>query len=251
MPEPKSPNAPERVAPAAEAQPAAKKPAARRSRRKPAAKKAAASKPAAKKPAAKKPAAKKPAAKKPAAKNPAAEKPAAESDAPERFDLLLIPENPSVRVHDGLAGSVIRYLATTRVLEPVEEALHKDWVEVYCKPGASAHEPFVKGAYQEDAPPFLEACVRWSTPPTEIPTGGDPILAHFVLEFRGCLFREPLGPFRKKFKDLMRFRPHILVRPHAGLPPHREVAPEDAREETKRLSRGSGGGLAGTRVEEW
>ena len=48
----------------------------------------------------------------------------------------------------------------------------------------------------------------------------------------------------------MKSRPVVSTRPHVSLPEHKEVDPEDAPKD-KKLNRGPGAGLAGTRVEEW
>lgn len=168
-----------------------------------------------------------------------------------RYDVVVLFERPDTRIADGTAEALLRDMATRRIIKPVAEALHKDWVEVYCEPGPSAHEPFVRGTYEEDEPPFLEACVRWGTEPVELEDAAGRVGVYFYLEFRGCLFQEPMGPFRKHFRDVTYHRAQVGWRPHTELPPHKEVSEEDKRVAKERLKRGGSGGLAGTAVEEW
>ena len=63
-----------------------------------------------------------------------------ETNAPDdkRYDLFVVPEIPGSRISEGQVDSLIRTLAVMRIIRPVEEALHKDWCEVYCEPGPSS-----------------------------------------------------------------------------------------------------------------
>ena len=169
----------------------------------------------------------------------------------ERYDVIILFERADTKIADGTAEALLRDMATRRIVTPVDEALHKDWVEVYCEPGPSAHTPFVRGVYEEKEPPFLEACVRWGQEPTELTGLGGSVDVYFFVEFRGCLYKEPLGLFRTHFKDVTYHRAQVSSRPHTELPPHREVSEEDKRVLKERLKRGPAAGLAGTQVEEW
>lgn len=167
-----------------------------------------------------------------------------------RYDVLIVPNNPNQRFAPGLGGSLVRYLAARRIAIPTEEAVAETWAEVYCEPGASAHEPFVRGAYASDVPIYHEACVRFGSKRAELE--GYPVAPYFYVEFRGCIFKEPLGQFRKQFVDLMQVRPKVLVRPHEALPPHAEVSEEEQPIERKKVWEREGNvGKAGTGVEEW
>lgn len=41
-----------------------------------------------------------------------------------------------------------------------DEAIAKEWTEVYAKPGPTAHEMFVRGAFASDLEPYVELVVR-------------------------------------------------------------------------------------------
>ena len=167
-----------------------------------------------------------------------------------RYDVTIYVQNPHTVLGEGIAVSLLKNLAAGRMILPSAEAVHKDWVEVYCDPGPCAHDPFVKHTYEGEHPVFHEAVIRWGTVPADAKEAGDRSPIYFYFQFRGALFEEPLGPFRKRFKDIMKSRPVITSRPHVALPEHKEVDPEDAPK-NKRLKRGPGPGTAGTRVEEW
>jgi len=167
-----------------------------------------------------------------------------------RYDITVYVQNPHTVLGEGIAVALLKSLATGRIVLPFAEAIHKDWVEVYCKPGPSAHDPFVKHTYEGEHPVFHEAVFRWGTVPADAEEAGGRSPIYFYLQFRGVLFEEPLGPFRKRFLDIMKSRPMITTRPHVALPEHKEVDPEDAPKD-KKLKRGPGAGTAGTRVEEW
>ncbi len=62
-----------------------------------------------------------------------------------RYDLALVPAHRSRAVADRAGGDFIRHLAALRIIRPIDESVHEDWVEVYCEPGESAHDPFMKG----------------------------------------------------------------------------------------------------------
>ncbi|MFT7622247.1 MAG: hypothetical protein ACI9WU_001415 [Myxococcota bacterium] len=169
--------------------------------------------------------------------------------APNRFDLIFFPED--LRKVAPLAGeAVLRYLATERVGLPYAEAIAETWVEVYCKPGPSAHTPFVKGGWGDDTDVmFEEMMVRFGEKPIALPFGMEGETTFYV-EFRGCLFEDSMGKFKSKFKDILHVRPASHTRKFEGLPEHL-VVPEDEQPIDKRKKKGPRGGVAGTRVEEW
>ncbi len=156
-----------------------------------------------------------------------------------------------MKVGTGAADSLIRYLATTRVSVPVDEAVAHTWVEVYGEAGPSAHDAFImKGEYQNEEALFHECLVRFGTAPTSPGYGADTVGIFFFVEFRGCLFERPSGRFLVKLKDILRFQPELFTRAHESVPAHATV-PEDEKPKDMRLKRQSLGGPAGTRVEEF
>lgn len=173
------------------------------------------------------------------------------SDNTQRHDILLVPPQRTMKVGTGAADSLIRYLATTRIAVPVDEALAHTWGEVYSEAGPSAHDAFIrKGEYQSDEALFHECVVRFGTAPCSPGYGTDTDGVHFYLEFRGCLFDKPSGRFLVKIKDILRFQPDLFTREHESLPAHATV-PDDEKPKDLRLKRRGLGGPAGTRVEEF
>ena len=166
-----------------------------------------------------------------------------------RYDVLLVPENLDRLIAPRGGEAYMRYLATARVCRPTDEAIAEEWVEVYCQPDASSHEPFVIGGYSSDEPVYLEAAVRLGAKPVEIPFGVEGQKVNFFIEFRGCIFDTVMGKFLNRFKEILYVRPRVFVREHTALTPHREV-PEDEIPIGKPKSK-AGPGNAGTRVEEW
>lgn len=173
------------------------------------------------------------------------------SDETPRYDILMVPPQRQMKVGKGAAESLIRYLATTRVAVPIDEAVAHTWVEVYSEAGPSAHDAFVrKGEYQSDDAIF-EACnIRFGTEATSAGYTKDTERVYFYLEFRGCTFERTSGRFLVKLKDILRFQPDVIVRPHDGARAHAVVAEEDKPKDL-RLKRRSLGGQAGTHVEEF
>ena len=167
------------------------------------------------------------------------------------YDILMVADNRSIRVPEGAAGALVRYMAAKRIAVPVDEALADTWCEVYSEAGDSAHDAFVKGGYDGPKPVFAEAVVRWGTEGCDMPYGGmEGEQIYFFVEFRGARFDTVLGLFRNKIKDIVYIRPRIFVRSHEELLPHLEV-PEGRALKDKRLKKSPSGGLAGTRVEEY
>jgi hypothetical protein len=168
-----------------------------------------------------------------------------------RYDILMVPPQRRMKVGTGAADALIRYLATTRVAVPNDEAIAHTWTEVYSEAGPSAHDAFVmKGEFQSDEAIFHECIVRFGTQATAPGYGARTEGIFFFLEFRGCTFERTSGRFLVKIKDILRFQPDVFVRPHEGLREHATV-PEDEKPKDLRLKRRTLGGPAGTHVEEF
>ena len=168
----------------------------------------------------------------------------------QRYDILLVPEDLNSRISPGMGEAILRNLCVGRVVRPVDEAIADTWVEVYMEPGPSAHEPFLVGANTAEEAIFKEAVVRFGTKPVTLPYGEEKTEVTFYLEFRGCLFKDVLGPFKQRFQDVMYKRPTIYEREHTGLPEHLTV-PEGEEPKEKKKRSGNLGGQAGTRIEEF
>ncbi len=168
-----------------------------------------------------------------------------------RYDILLVPTQRGMKVGTGAAGAFIRYLATTRVITPTEEALAQTWGEVYAVPGPSGHDGFVmKGEYQADEAIFHECVFRFGTKACSPGYGSDTEKIYFFLEFRGCVFQKPSGRFLVKAKEILGFQPQMFTRKHKSLRKHATVG-DDEKPKDMRLKRVSAGGQAGTSVEEF
>lgn len=165
----------------------------------------------------------------------------------ERYDLLLAPADGGHILPDAAARSILRQLATLRLAIPADEAVARDWVEVYLTPGESGHALFVEGTAPAEAP-FLEAVFRFSERREPLPFGDFPPAA-VSLEVRGALFPDVLGTFRQRLADAWQMRVELTRRPHEGLPPHR-VVPEDERRPPAE-KRVSTKGAVGVKIEEF
>ena len=173
------------------------------------------------------------------------------ADETPRYDILMVPPQRKMRVGTGAADALIRYLATTRVAVPTDEAVAHEWAEVYSEAGPSAHDAFVrKGEFQSDDAIFQECIVRFGSQATAPGYGANTDGVFFYLEFRGCTFDRTSGRFLVKIKDILRFQPDVFVRPHEGPRAHATV-PEDEKPKDMRLKRRTLGGPAGTHVEEF
>ncbi|MCB9729938.1 MAG: hypothetical protein H6744_16980 [Deltaproteobacteria bacterium] len=166
-----------------------------------------------------------------------------------RYDLIMVPAVRDTNVGEGAADSLIRVLATPKLVVPVAESLAETWCEVYLAPGPASHQLFVRGGYDGEEPVFLDGVVRWgsSTESLEYAAGDVPV--HFFFELRGCLYDHFAASFLARMKDILFVPVHTFARPHAGPRPRREVPPGEERTD-KRRKRGGTGALAGTRVEE-
>ncbi len=172
------------------------------------------------------------------------------SDETRRYDIAIVPQNRALRLSNQGGGALVRYMAATRTAVPCDEAIAETWTEIYCKPGPSAHELFVKGEYHGERPVFEEAVIRFGTKPVTLDYGAGPGAVYCFIELRGALFDAPTGPFRQRIQEMLYVRPDVFTRPWSGeLPPHLEVGEDERPKDTPK--RGSGSGRAGTAVEEF
>ena len=141
------------------------------------------------------------------------------STSTKRFDLALVPTQRSRTVADGAGGDFIRHLAALRIIRPVDESVHDDWVEVGCEPGESAHDPFVLGKRPTEEAIFERAVIRFGMKPRALGYGADTDSVRFYLEFQGCLYKEVLGDFRSRVARLVLMEPEVVSRPCPRPPP--------------------------------
>jgi hypothetical protein len=144
-------------------------------------------------------------------------------DDKQRYDVAVVAANVGLRLADAAAKSIILNLATKYWFRPTDEAVGEDFVEVYGGPGPTAHEIFTPMAYDIEVPVFHEAAFYFGQQAVELKYGAG-LKVWFYLEFRGCVFREPLGPFRKLFKEQFNTRIKTHHRPFTALPEHRAVS---------------------------
>lgn len=167
----------------------------------------------------------------------------------QRYDVLVLPANAGFRAANNAIRSMVMTLNFRGFAKPVDEAITKDWVEIYCEPGPAAHEVFYERAYTGPDPVFHECMVYAGSEPIELDYGPQrPV--YFCLEFRGCVFQEPKGPFRKLLKDSLHFRATVFVREHTELPPHRS-ADDEKPVDPKKAKKERGPGGVGSDIEEW
>jgi hypothetical protein len=162
----------------------------------------------------------------------------------ERFDLLITGDGGGHTLPKEGLKALLRALVGLGYVNPVAESVAQSWVAVYCAPGTAAHTVFAQGEAPE-APAFTELCV-WTGPREPLPYGEGE--ACFYLEFRGCLYNQLPGPFRRRVSQLTHIQPRVIVRPHvpdAG----RRVVPENER--PRSVERSKRGGAVGTLVEEF
>ena len=142
-------------------------------------------------------------------------------DTQTRYDLLLRSPKAGFRLADGAARALILNLKTNYLLLPESEAIGENFVEVYCKAGPSAHSIFTPRTFPADIKVFHEAAIYFGES-VELNYGGG-IQCAFYIEFRGCLFDELMGDFKRQLKQIINIQPKLAIRPHVELPPHREV----------------------------
>ncbi|NUN16493.1 MAG: hypothetical protein HUU55_22940 [Myxococcales bacterium] len=166
-----------------------------------------------------------------------------------RYDVLILSELNDFTLTNAGTRSLIQYLSATNVGRPFDEAVATTWQEVYLKPGASAHTPFVTGATSTQDAPFLELVVRGGRNPVPMRYGIEGTFP-FFMEFRGSLFKDPIGLFRSKLKDVLGCRIRVFYQEHQGLLPH-ETVPDDEKPTDMPKTAEGVGGRVGTRVEEF
>jgi hypothetical protein len=182
-----------------------------------------------------------------------AEAPSAET-APEgglaRRDLLILSQNPSFNMVEPGLRSLMNFLHTANVARATDEAVAKSWVEIYCAPGATPHEAFVRHGYNLGVPPFLELVVHNALVVERAPWGGEEGV-RFWLEFRGALFDDLDGRFKNRLREVLNTRVDVRIRPHTALPPHRLVPPGEEHVAAKRHRQERATLRVGTAVEEF
>ncbi|MDX9722891.1 MAG: hypothetical protein RBU37_19230 [Myxococcota bacterium] len=166
-----------------------------------------------------------------------------------RYDVMILSERAGYRAPGNALRTMVNMLAFRGFAQPYEEAVAKDWLEIYMKPGPAAHEVFHKYAYDGEQPVFHEAVLRADERGFLPEYGPTEITQFFMIEYRACVYTDPLGPFRKLLLDSLHLRVAVYQRPHLALPPHATVAEDERPEEKKKRERSAG--LAGTEVDEW
>ena len=166
-----------------------------------------------------------------------------------RYDIIIVPHHRSTRFAMGTGAALIRNLAAGYLAAPTAESVAEEWVEVYCEPTVASHDAFVTGAYDGEHPLYKEMVIRFGTQAVEVgyPEVGEPVA--FFLEFRGALFEDVVGSFHKRVADIVYTKIDCYSKPHKRLPAHRKVPKGQEPKEKKKKS--AGGGMAGTRVEEF
>ena len=152
-------------------------------------------------------------------------------DTSRRYDVLVTSGSSGFRLSEQAAHALIRNLKTKYWIRPYDEAIEEDWTEVYCHAEPTSSEIFTPGRFGSSEPVFLEAAIYFGREPETLDYNGDKKRVFFYIEFRGCLFKEPLAAFKKVFKDILHVRPDFSVRKHEALPPHREVEVYDEDED--------------------
>lgn len=171
---------------------------------------------------------------------------------PKRYDILLVSQNRAYTVVEQGLKSLINYLQATNIIRVNDEAVAKEWVEVYAKPGPTAHDMFVRGVFDSDVVTFKEVAIRGGTRPTLIPFGGEKDETCYLwIEIRGCLFQEVNGKYKTKLNQVMATRFDYFVREHEALPPHLTVPADELPEEKKYARRDAASPRVGTAVEEF
>jgi len=171
---------------------------------------------------------------------------------PKRYDILLVSQNRAFTVVEQGLKSLINYLQATNIIRVSDEAIAKEWVEVYSKVGPTAHDMFVRGTYESDDATFLEVAIRGGVRPCVMPFGGlEGETCYFWVEIRGSLFPEINGKYKSKLNSVMTTRFDYFVRDHAALPPHLLVPADEVPEDKKYARRDSASPRVGTAVEEF
>ncbi len=170
---------------------------------------------------------------------------------PPRYDILIVCQNRHFNVVEQGLKSLINYLQASGLVRVYDEAVAETWTEVYCKAGPTAHELFVKGAYNGPEPLYYEMAIRSGMKPTPLPYGPTDTeeSSLFWIDIRGALYQDITGALKNKLKDVLYQRLELFVRPHEALPPH-PVVGEDEKPIDKKRRRPPQAKGVGTAVEE-
>lgn len=173
---------------------------------------------------------------------------------PKRYDILLVSQNRTYNVVEQGLKSIVNYLQATNLARITDEAVAKEWTELYLKPGPTAHELFVRGTFGAEIATYHELVVRAGKRATLVPFGATPEqgdVCHFYIEIRGALFNDIGAKVKNRLKDLLMTRFDFFVRDAVKPPPHAVVPPDEVPEDVKYAKRGEGATRVGTAVEEF
>ncbi len=168
----------------------------------------------------------------------------------DRFDIFIVHKNPRQRFADGSISALLRNFAITRLALPEDEAIAKDWAEIYCAPTNSSHEIFVEGKKRTEEDAFVQLTVHAANKLEPLPFDNGEIQAAFWIAIYGAYTDTPHGTFLHRLRDVMLVDAQIHVQPHAGVPEHRVVPAGEEPEAKKKLGPRKGPGMVGTHVEE-
>lgn len=177
-----------------------------------------------------------------------------EVDTTPRHDMLIVSSNRSYTIVEQGLRAVVNYLQVANVIRMQDEKIAKEWTELYAKPGPTAHEAFVRGAYTGSKEPYLECVIHANKKAIPLPYGGEPGengATRFYIEFRGCLFEDLAPRFKNRLREVLHTRFDIYTRPHTALPPHAVVPTGDEAAKPELAHRDSGSPRVGTAVEEF
>lgn len=161
---------------------------------------------------------------------------------PTRFDLLFMPQGGGYALADAAPRAVLGSLANLRLIEPFEERVGVDDVEVYSRPGLTAHQVLGPGEAPAETP-FFECVFRFGAK-RKAPYGD--LSAHFWLEIRGCLTAEIDGKIRQKLCDVLGSRLQTVTQPHTAIPERPDFPPRPAESVADAVPMAP----VGTRVED-
>ncbi|MCC6621094.1 MAG: hypothetical protein IT385_07550 [Deltaproteobacteria bacterium] len=175
------------------------------------------------------------------------------AQAPKRYDILLVSQNRTYNVVEQGLKSLMNYLQASNLARVKDEAIAKEWTEIYAVPGPTAHEMFVRGAFDSELASYVELCVRAGKRTTTLPFGGKEgdEHCHFYIEIRGGLFNDLAPKIKNRLKDLLMTRFDYFVRDHEPPPPHAIVPPDEVPEEVKYARKDGASPRVGTAVEEF
>lgn len=170
----------------------------------------------------------------------------------ERFDVLIVSQTRDFNLVQQGVKSLINFLATANIMRPADEAVAKEWVEVYGPPGPTAHEAFTRGAYGGDYAVFHEATVRGGQKYVPMPFGGAKgEEVRFYIAFYGVLWNELSPSFKNRLTRLLVTRLDLFTRPHESVPAHAEVGKDELPDDQKFARKDRTSPRVGTAVEEF